>query len=813
MRVPRVPAPRTAALAVLAAALLAGRPAAAQDPPPEPNVVYEFDTPLAPVCVDGSMPLTLEVPGGDVAGTLDATTDSAGRVTGTWTGGGRTLEASGKVKFRAASNSLKLVLEGPGERVSLKGALETFGYTGFTGFCHGRGTLAPGKNTFALDLSGSAASTARVAAVMAPAPRDRLEGTGTVQVCGAPVALAVVRSVGKAVRLSLKGGGFRWKGSGPVVGDPSSVVAKWSARGWGSKVAGLGMPLAVVPPPSGVAYADPAPTYEEEVPATPNAPTASGGPVKQWSVSPPLPAGLVLDPATGVLSGTPDDPAAATDHTVTASNLAGSATAVLNVAVRLNHAYSFAPETRTLDDGDLEYFLARTHFGVKKEELAAVKAAGYAAYVDDMLDFRSGTAVEAAAFAELVNATDPPGLQGGFPNGYQMSRWWERIMMDTDRPFQEVMAFFWHDHMPISYDVLGAGYTHFFVDYANLLRHEGAGNLRDLLLAVARDPGMLIYLDGYANNRYSPNENFGREFWELFTLGVDNGYTQADIVQAAKAFTGWQIRYDAATTRYYFAFNPALHEPGPKTILGVTIPGQNAGDDFAAVVDITLSQRPVDRYVARKVFEFFCYEGPPDSLVDAMAARLRGAGWELKPFLKDLFLSEAFLSQRSRAGRPRSPLEYCMGLVRTTGLKLTPQYMDYFQTILAQRPGEPPNVAGWPTGTLWYSASSIVNRDNMAWYAVYDRVRQASVGINVADILPPPAERTDGTVLDAVAGLMRVPLSAGQRAELLEYLNTSRQSNGTIVPSPFVGTNQAMLDERVRGLVYILAQHPSFQVK
>jgi hypothetical protein len=530
-------------------------------------------------------------------------------------------------------------------------------------------------------------------------------------------------------------------------------------------------------------------------------------------VSPPLPAELAFDPATGVVSGTPEDPAPAALYTVTASNLAGEATATLDLSVRVNHAYSWAPETRALTDDDRRFFLARTHFGVRQDELAALQAAGLDAFVDDMLEMRSGTAIEAAAFAELVNATDPPGLEGGFPAGYQISRWWERIMRDTDRPFQEVMAFFWHDQIPISYAVLGAGYTHFFVDYANLLRHQATGNVRDLLLAISRDQGMLVYLDGYANNRFAPNENYAREFWELFTLGVDNGYTQADIQQAAKAFTGWQFRYDAATGRYYLAFNPFLHDAGPKSFFGVTIPGQNTGDDFAAVVDITLAQRPVDRYLATKIFEHFVYEAPPAALVDAMAADLRGSGWELKPFLRNLFRSEAFFSKRARAGKAKNPVEYTIGLMRSTGLKLRVDYVDYFQTLLGQRPGDPPTVNGWPLGSLWFSAAAMVNRTNTAWYTTYFLAPPIAEGTNIAAILPPTEERTPQAVVDTLTDLLRVPLTAAEEQQLVDYLNTRRMADGSIVPSPFDGSSQAHLDERVRGLVYVLAQHPSYQVK
>jgi uncharacterized protein (DUF1800 family) len=805
---PRLRLLALAAVATLVAAVAPAAPAAGPDP--EPKVVYEMDVLVAPVCLDGAYPMNLELVDGTAAeGVLDVTTSPKGKIAGTWTTNGLALEASGTVRFEIGVGKIKLLLRGPGEKIKLSGDLYPVGFAGVT---KGKGFLAPGDNTFTLYTATASPGMMHVEAVLEPGSA-RITGSAWAALAGDPVPLKAVRTTGANLKLSLKGGGVSWTGSGPPGSVPGDATVTWSAKGWGGRVSGDGLPISAVPPPSVLSYDDPAPLLEAEEVAPPNAPTVGGGPVLAWSVSPDLPAGLVLDPDTGLLSGTPASPSAAADYEVTASNLAGSTTATVTVAVRGNRAYSWAIDPRTLTDDDYRHFLGRTHFGVKGPELAAVKAAGLPAYLDDMLVMQSGTAIETAAFQELVNETDPPGLEGGFPAPYQMTRWWQRIMMETDRPFQEVMAFFWHDHMPTSYYVLGAGYTHFFVDYANLLRHKGTGNFRELMLDMSRSPAMLVYLDGVYNSKYYPNENYAREFWELFTLGVDNGYTQADIAQGARAFTGYQFKYVAAEDRYTVAFNPNLHDTGTKTFFGATIPGQPNGDDYAAVVDITLAQRPVDKFIAKKIFEHFCYVGPPQELVDTMAAQLRAGDWELKPFLKSLFRSEAFFSNRSRAGRAKSPVEYNIGLIRTTGLTLTLPVLDYFHGMLGQRPGEPPTVNGWPLGTFWFSSASMVHRTNAAWYVVYDRVRQASVGINVADILPPVPQRTATAVLDTVAGLMRVKPSDPERASLLDYLNTMRQSDGTIVASPFDGSSQAMLDERVRGLIYILAQHPDFQVK
>lgn len=795
---------------VLVALALAAPAALSQDA--DPNQVYEFETVMAPVCLDGEFPLRLELIGGYHEGTLTITTSDRGRLSGSYEVDGTTLEVSGTVKYRPDGHTVKMTAKEGANRLTFRGTLEN---GDFAGVVTGKGPLAPGNNTFTMTLSSAGPTVATVAVVFPPDAAEKASGEGTLDVCGPRRTIAASRtaSTGKGFRLSLRSGAWRWTGEGTWTGGGGPVTVSWTAKGFGAQVSGAGLGLSLVAPPAIVAYADPDPFLEAEEVAAANGPTLSGGPARTWTVDPALPTGLVLDPDTGVIAGTPALPAAAATYTVTAANLAGSDSYGIDLSIRGNRAYSFAVEQRTLTDADYRHFLVRTHFGVKGLELASLKAAGIDAYLDDALTMQSGTALETAAFQELVNADDPPGYEGMFPNGNQLSRYWVRMMVDTDRPMQEALAFFWHDHMPVAWDVLGGGYTHFMTNHIDLYRHSATGNFRDFLLAMARDPAMLIYLSGYQNNRFAPNENFAREFWELFTLGVDNGYTQDDIVQAAKAFTGWRLRYNDVTGLYYFEFSTSLHDTGSKTFFGATIPGQNVTDDYAAVVDISLANRPVAEFLTRKIFEYFCYEDPPQALVDTMAASLRDGNWELKPFFKDLFRSEAFFSSRSRAPRVKGALEYEIGLVRSTGLKLTVGLTDSYLNLLGHRPGLPPTVNGWPLGTLWYSADAMVNRTNMAYSMVGDTARQRNNGIEVAAILPPVAERTDDAVLDTLEGLLRVSLTDAERTALLDYLNTTRATNGTISPSPFDGSSQAQLDERVRGLIYILAQHPSFHVK
>ena len=398
------------------------------------------------------------------------------------------------------------------------------------------------------------------------------------------------------------------------------------------------------------------------------------------------------------------------------------------------------------------------------------------------------------------------------PNSTEVTRWWQNLMVGTDTPFQEVMSFFWSDHFAVNNRDINRGA--YMIDYVNMFRRDGVGNLRDLLVEMSRHPAMIEYLNGDQNRRGAPNENFAREFWELFTLGVDNGYTQDDIVESSRAFTGWRERsrqiddYPSAglsVTEYYMEFDTNRHDVEDKSFLGTTIDGQEATDDYESVVDTTLNERSPENFIARKLIEHFAMLDPPQELVDQLGAVLRNSGWEIEPTLRTLFTSEAFYSKKSRAGFVKSPIEFGVGFIRATGLRIRTSSLDGSLNLLGMRPTQPPVVDGWPSGGAWLSAQSMVDRTNLVLTSISDTNRQRDWGIDVIDILPPPANRSAAEVVDALSDRMQVSLSEDDRQDLIDYMVTVRQSDGTSTPSPLTSDN---MDARVRGVLYILASTP-----
>ncbi|MCR9244899.1 MAG: DUF1800 domain-containing protein [bacterium] len=458
------------------------------------------------------------------------------------------------------------------------------------------------------------------------------------------------------------------------------------------------------------------------------------------------------------------------------------------------------------DTVDVDHLLLRTHFGITSAERQRALDIGLPAFVDAMLapPAIGTTAVETSAFALLVNSSDPVGLEGKFPSSNAITEWWVDIMMRTEAPFRERLAMFWHDHFAVASDVLSSQERHWMVDHINLLRRDGLGSFRDLVLAVARDPAMLEWLDGDDSRKGEPNENFAREFLELFTVGADNGYTEGDIREASRAFTGYQNRLDSGTNLRFMEFDVSRKDTFAKVVFEQVMFGTGElGDDYAAMVDLTFATLDVASWLAEKLLLEFVSDAPSDEQVRNLAQVIRDANYEMRPVLRRLFLSQAFYAAAGEM--VRSPVDFGIGFVRSTGLLVAPRTMRDELNSVAQQPSRPPSVFGWPQGEEWLSADGVVERANLVRRVIGDRTYQTTNGV----VLAMPAGETDpGAVVDHFAGLLAVTLSIEERTRLVTYLDSNVRSGVVVEPDPFDVNDSRHIDERVRGLLYILASHP-----
>ncbi len=283
--------------------------------------------------------------------------------------------------------------------------------------------------------------------------------------------------------------------------------------------------------------------------------------------------------------------------------------------------------------------------------------------------------------------------------GFELRGWWYQEMIATPSPLTERMTLFWHNHFVSSLEKVKGAQLLYRQNV--LLRQYALGNFGGLLHAIARDPAMVIYLDSASNRKGQPNENFAREVMELFTLGVGH-YTEQDIKEAARAFTGWSLDRGS----YEFRFYPFLHDGGVKTVLGRS--GNLDGDE---VLDVLLAQPATAEFVVTKLWREFVSQQPVPAEVKKLAGVFRTAHYEIKPVLRSLFLSDAFYAKENRASLIKSPVELLVGTVRQFHIEgLDPRLFALAGRQLGQDILAPPNVKGWPGGDDWINSTTLLGR-------------------------------------------------------------------------------------------------------
>lgn len=272
---------------------------------------------------------------------------------------------------------------------------------------------------------------------------------------------------------------------------------------------------------------------------------------------------------------------------------------------------------------------------------------------------------------------------------------WVRKMATDSAQLREKMTFFWHDHFAARVD-----HPFGMQDFNNLMRRHATGNFRTLLLEVAQHPVMLEYLNGRQNRKAHPNENFARELMELFTLGVGN-YTENDIKEAARAFTGWN--FDAEGN---FIIKQKQHDNGSKTFRGAT--GNFDGED---IIDHILADKQTARYICQKLYQYLVHPEPNAKRIEALADTFYNKNYQIEPVLRQIFLADWFYDAPQRGTHIKSPVEMLAGMQRVLPLKF-PNDDGPFQILrlLGQVPFDPPNVAGWTSGTGWIDSSTLSAR-------------------------------------------------------------------------------------------------------
>lgn len=430
----------------------------------------------------------------------------------------------------------------------------------------------------------------------------------------------------------------------------------------------------------------------------------------------------------------------------------------------------------------MSHLLRRASFGASKEELARFRSMGLQATIDHLVEFDNvdDGELEARLASQETNIERQAHVQ----------LWWLQRMAYSKRPLQEKMTLFWHGILTSSFNKTGASPAMF--EQNELFRRMGMGRYDEMLKAISRDAAMLIYLDSRTNRKAAPNENYSRELMELFTLGIGQ-YTEDDVREAARSFTGWQIK-----GKTEFLFNERQHDFGEKTFLGET--GAWDGDD---VVDIIMQQPAAHEYIVRRLWEFFAYADPEPTVVARLAKVFSENQTAIRPVMRAMFESDEFYSPRAFQSLIKGPAELVVSMVRTLDVATTFAPVRRRIEGMGQELLDPPDVSGWDGGITWINSSALLERVNLANAISSGQSRQ--LAFDPADLAGDAAETSETLVDFYVDLLLGGEVAAATRAALLRHAEDLR------VPSAFSGRS-VPVDERQRSLVYLILASPDYQL-
>jgi len=487
----------------------------------------------------------------------------------------------------------------------------------------------------------------------------------------------------------------------------------------------------------------------------------------------------------------------------------------------------------------IAHLLRRAGFGATPAELEAYAQLGFNNAVDRLLNpDQVDDDLDAKVAALNLDMSKP---------GVIMWLWFYR-MLNTKRPLQEKMALFWHGHFATAISKVGS--AELMWNQSQLFRQMGLGNFEDLVVAVSKDPAMLIWLDNRTNRKQAPNENYGRELMELFTLGIGN-YTELDVRAAARAFTGWNMKVTQRQPNgkriaaAEFFFNARQHDDGQKTFLGQT--GNWNGDD---IIRIILAKPASAQFIVGKMFSFFVWDNPDAATLQPFVDVYTKSHYDLRATMQAILRSPQFSSEQAYRAKIKSPAEAVVEMMKQLGVTVPPPRVVVSTTLQGQQLFNPPNVGGWTSGLGWISTNSLLERYNFAnalltgqgegsiaaalknyeaqrgggttqsgaALAAVSGASQANgqtrmtgrpaYAVNPATLLAGKDLSTPESVVDACLGLfLDGDVAASIRTALVSYLKLGADGK----PGTFTLNDQTM-DDKVRGVLHLTMTAPTYQL-
>ena len=398
---------------------------------------------------------------------------------------------------------------------------------------------------------------------------------------------------------------------------------------------------------------------------------------------------------------------------------------------------------------------------------------------------------------EFEKLTNPLAQSIGKANsGVQLPSWWLYRMLYTPHPLREKLTLFWHNHFATSNaKVQNAA---FMLGQYDLMYQHAQGNFRSLVQEMSKDPAMLVWLDTRGSKKGNPNENYARELMELFTLGVGN-YTEKDIREAARAFTGWDVK------RGKGVFAADQHDASAKNVLGQS--GAWQGGD---IVRICLEQKAAPGFIVRKLYRFLISESdaPAPEVIQPLADQFRDNDYNFGALVETMLRSNLFFSPIAYRTSIKSPVEFAVGIVRSLEGRIGTTALAATLPELGQNLFNPPSVKGWDGGATWLNGQTLLFRQNLALALTSTQDDRFGRRNDPAALLRKHNKHADAEVVDfLLALLLQRDAPDDARARLVHHLQQSRTQK-----APVYWSEDDAADHRVRAVCHLILALPEFQL-
>jgi uncharacterized protein (DUF1800 family) len=442
------------------------------------------------------------------------------------------------------------------------------------------------------------------------------------------------------------------------------------------------------------------------------------------------------------------------------------------------------------DQKKVGHLYRRAAFGANRTEIEAALKAGPQRAIDSLLEGQPGEHDFDRLTAPVADSI------ASANNGNQAGAWWLYRMLYTPHPLREKLTLFWHNHFATSNAKVQN--AKFMIGQYRLLQRHALGNFGALLRDISTDAAMLVWLDAKDSKKGMPNENYARELMELFSLGIGH-YSEKDVRQAARAFTGWEIQSEKAV------YNAAQHDEGEKTVLGQR--GRWQGSD---IVRICLEQPSAPSFIVGKLYSFLVSESvPPNAeLLQPLAQQFRDSNYDVERLVSTILRSNLFFSPLVYRTRIKSPVDFVLGIVRALEGRIGTSALAAALEELGQKLFYPPSVKGWDGGTAWLNGHTLLFRQNLALALTSTEDLRFGRRTDPAALVRKLGLQSDSEIAGFFSQLfLQGDLPPQAQARLLRYAESAHREK-----VPVYWTEEDAADHRARAMCHLVLTLPEFQL-